>query len=79
MSTSGSDYTQPITINDAGTRAVVETNWHRVGGPRCQMLWDRTEDGGCVVTTCRADTPPIRLTAEQCSGLGFFLLPVRRV
>lgn len=75
--TAPNDWTEQVSINDAGSRAVVETNWSMVDGDRCQMILERTPDGGCLITTCRKDVPPIRFTSEQCSGVGYFLrLPV---
>jgi hypothetical protein len=72
------EWTEPTAVNKKGTRCVVETNWDRVGGPRCQMIWERTPDGGCVVTTCRQDMPPIALTAAQCGVIAQFLGPEPR-
>lgn len=68
-----SDWTEQCQVNKQGTRCVVETNWDTVDGPRCQMIWERTPDGGCLITTCRPDTPPIRFTADQCAGVAYFL------
>lgn len=69
------EWTEPVTINDAGTRCVVETNWEDLEGkrPRCQVIYERQPDGGCLVTTCRRDVPPVRYTAEQCSAVAYFL------
>jgi hypothetical protein len=66
-------WNEPITINEAGTRCVVETNWGPADGDRCQMIWELTPGGGVVVTTCRPDVPPIRLNAAQRMGLAYFL------
>ena len=67
------DWTEQTTINKKGDRCVVETNWETHDGPRCQMIWQRTPGGGCQITTCRQDVPPIALTRDQCSTLSDFL------
>lgn len=71
---SSTHWTDQVTISSKGRRCVVETNWHQLDGPLCQMIWVRTADGGCLITTCSPDVAPIRLTAEQCAGIAEYLI-----
>ena len=67
-------YTEQSFINDDGTRCVIETNWERVDGPRCQMILEAQRDGGALLTTCQHPrVAPIRLTGPQASTLAYFL------
>lgn len=67
------NYTEQSWMDESGGRLVLETNWHRVDGPRCQMIWERQSGGGVLITTCNKDVPPIRFTAEQCATVAYFL------
>lgn len=62
----------PITLSDDGTRAVIETNWED-SKERCQMIWKAQDNGDVLITTCRPDTPAIRINPVQMRGLAFFL------
>lgn len=56
--TAGAEWLEPVTVNKSGTRCVVETNWHDTR-TRCQMIWERVETGGVVITTCRPEIPAV--------------------
>jgi hypothetical protein len=58
-------------ISEDGETCVLEVNW--ASGERCQMIWKSQRGGDVVVTTCRKDTPPIRIAVDQRSVLAGFL------
>lgn len=67
------EWNQQITVNETGTRCVIETSWGPGDGPRCQMIWEIQPGGGVRVSTCDPNVPEVRLNAEQRAGLAYFL------
>lgn len=68
---SSDSWNQPVSINEQGTRAVVETNWN-APSDLCQMIFEIQEGGDCLISTCMPGMKPIRLNKEQMAGLAYF-------
>ena len=64
----GANGLEPVTINETGTRCVVEANWHD-SRSRCQMIWQRQAYGVVSVVTCRKDIPELRVPSVRLPGV----------
>jgi hypothetical protein len=65
------EWNTPTTRNESGS-FVIEANWEEPPH-RCQMIWQRSFDGGARITTCRPDVPPMLLTWGQVRDLVAYL------